>query len=393
MKILLRLLIVMCLVGSLYASQRDTTINIYGVGAKTDKNQNSSYGAGVMFDSEDIKIKLEATSDFIKTGAVLKFNPFVKDWYFKVGANYINQKMYAPDDTNAKVSQYSGALGTGYMINNDLYIEIGGSYTKLDGNTIGADYEIVDETTSLAYLEVAKRWFDVLDTTANAGQVFHEFSDDEFSYGLGVDYYPTNNSKLGFNYQNEENNIASVYSAQYGYIFGEYVNNISSETYQANVGVKIAFTDLTDLSTYGMPTNIKPHLSELHRFESVAFGTNMEIQSSAGVSKTAEAIARDNTPAISSPTIAMADQTVDDNGGAGSTDLPAPTVTGVNAGAVYSLVADPTGGKLTINAGTGVATWLGNLGGPADYSITIKVVNTDGGNSQVTFNLHVNNNL
>ncbi|MBT5934090.1 cadherin repeat domain-containing protein [Sulfurimonas sp.] len=390
-KLLITGLVGLSLVVGANASVRDTTVNVYGVGAKTDKNQDSSAGAGIMLDSENVKVKLEATSDFIKTGAVLKFNPLEK-YYIKVGLNYLNQKMYAPDNTNAKVNQYSGALGTGYMISNDLYIELGGSITQLDGSKVGADYEVKDETTSLTYLEVAKRWFDVLDTTANAGQVFHEFSNDEFSYGVGVDYYPTNNSKLGFNYQNEKNNIVSVYSAQYGYLFAEYVDNISSKTNQVNAGFKIAFTDITDFSTYSMPKNIKPHLSELHRFESIAFGTNMEIQSSAGVSKTAEAIARDNTPAISSPTISLANQSVNDNGGFITTDLPAPTVSNVNAGAVYSIVGDPTGGKLTINAGTGVATWDGDLGGDTDYSITIKVLNTDGGTSSTTFTLTVIDN-
>jgi len=387
-KLLITGLVGLSLVVGANASVRDTTVNVYGVGAKTDKNQDSSAGAGIMLDSENVKVKLEATSDFIKTGAVLKFNPLEK-YYIKVGLNYLNQKMYAPDNTNAKVNQYSGALGTGYMISNDLYIELGGSITQLDGSKVGADYEVKDETTSLTYLEVAKRWFDVLDTTANAGQVFHEFSNDEFSYGVGVDYYPTNNSKLGFNYQNEKNNIVSVYSAQYGYLFAEYVDNISSKTNQVNAGFKIAFTDITDFSTYSMPKNIKPHLSELHRFESIAFGTNMEIQSSAGVSKTAEAIARD---AISSPTISLADQIVNDNGGGLATDLPAPTVTNVDAGAVYSIVNDPTSGALTINAGTGVVIYDGDLGAPTDYSITIKVVNPDGGTSSTTFNLHVNNN-
>ena len=393
MKRLLPIVLVgLSLVVGASASERDTTFNIYGVGAKTDKNQDSSVGAGVMFDSEAIKIKLEATSDFIKTGAVLKFNPNNDNFYIKVGANYINQKMYAPDSTDAKVNQYSGALGTGYMINNDLYIEVGGSYTKLNGNTIGADYEIVDETTSLAYLEVAKRWFDVLDTTANAGQVFYEFKDDEFSYGLGVDYYPTDNSMLGYKYQNEKDNISNTFSAQYGYVFAEYLNNISSETYQVNAGVKIAFADITDFSTYSMPKKIKPHLSELHRFESVAFGTNMEIQSSGGVSKTAEAKARDNTPAISSPTISLANQTVGDNGALASTDLPAPTVSNVVVGAVYSIVADPTSGALTIDAVTGVATYNGDLFADTDYSITIKVVNPDGGTSSTTFTLTVLDN-
>jgi len=45
-------------------TNRDATINIYGVGAKVDKDQESSAGAGLMFDSEALKVKLEGTSDF-----------------------------------------------------------------------------------------------------------------------------------------------------------------------------------------------------------------------------------------------------------------------------------------------------------------------------------------
>lgn len=97
--------------------------------------------------------------------------------------------------------------------------------------------------------------------------------------------------------------------------------------------------------------------------------------------------------AISTPTISMSNQTIDDNGGFVATSLPAPTVNDVVAGAVYEIVSNPTGGKLTINSSTGVATYLGDESPTAmDYSITIKVTNPDGGNQSVTFNLHVNNN-
>ena len=126
-----------------------------------------------MFDSETIKLKLEGTSDFLKLGSVLKFNPLYKDLYFKVGLNYINQKMYSTANTSTRVNQYSGALATGYMLSDDLYAEIGGAYTKLNGSVFG-DYEIKDEKTSLAYLEVAKRW-------------------ESF---IGADYYPLDNAKL-----------------------------------------------------------------------------------------------------------------------------------------------------------------------------------------------------
>jgi len=330
-------------------------------------------------------------------GGVYKFSLFNPNLYFKVGANYINQKMYSPVNTSTRVNQYSGALATGYMISNDFYVEIGGSYTQLDGDVFG-DYEVRDETTSLAYLEVAKRWesaIGTIDTTANGGQVFHEYRDNEFSYGLGVDYYPMNNAKLSYTYQNEQNNIENTYAAQYSFVFVEYADNISLDTYQVNAGVKVAFDDLFDISTYRAPTNIKSHLSELHRFESITFATNMEVQSSAGVQKTAAAIARDAVPdttAISTPTISMADQTINDNGGFGSTDLPAPTVTDVQAGAVYSIVNDPTSGMLTINSSTGVATWSGDLLTTTNYTITIKVVNPDGGTSSTTFTLTVIDN-
>ncbi|MDX9796536.1 MAG: Ig domain-containing protein [Arcobacteraceae bacterium] len=374
-----------------YASDtKDTTFSIYGVNAKTDKNQNSSKGLGLMFDTEELKVKIETTSDYLKTGAVYKFTPFL-DLYFKVGGNFINQKMYAPDNTNARVNQYSGAIAGGYMLQDDLYLELGGSYTKLNGSKIGTSYEIVDEKTKQAYLELAKRWqiSDVtVDTTANFGRSYYEYKKDENSYGTGIDIYPTNSSKISYSYQNEKDNIASVYGLEYNGFFVEYADNLSSNTYTAKAGVKIAFENLFDFSTYKMPTNIKPHLSELHKFENITFSTNMNIQSSQGVKMTDEAIAEANRP-----TIAMANQSVNDGGGAGSVDLPAPSVTKVVSGAVYSIVSDPTGGKLTINAGTGVATWNGDLGADTNYSITIKVTNPDGGTNSTTFTLTVVDNL
>jgi hypothetical protein len=377
-------------VGAYASDTKDTTFSVYGVGAKTDKNQNSSKGLGLMFDTEELKVKIETTSDYVKTGAVYKFTPF-SDVYFKLGGNFINQKMYAPDNTNTRVNQYSGALASGYMLQDDLYLELGGSYTRLNGSKLGSSYEIVDETTKQTYFEVAKRWQVseiTIDTSANFGRSYYEFKSDENSYGGAVDVYPTNSSKISYSYQNEKDNIASVYGAEYNGFYVKYADNLSNNTYTATAGVKIAFTDLFDLSTYKMPTNIKPHLSELHKFENITFSTNMNIQSSQGVKMTDEAIAEANAP-----TIAMANQSVNDGGGAGSVDLPAPTVTKVVSGAVYSIVSDPTGGKLTINAGTGVATWNGDLGADTDYSITIKVTNPDGGTSSTTFTLTVVDNL
>ena len=277
-------------------ANRDATINVYGVGAKINSNQDSSAGAGIMYDSEAVKVKLEGTSDFVKTGAVLKVNPFTPNLYFKFGLNYINQKVYSVVNTSTRVNQYSGSFATGYMLTDSFYAEVGGSYTKLIGKVFG-DYEIVDEKTSLGYVELAKRWesaIGTIDTTANAGKVFHEFSDDEASYGAGVEYYPMDNTKLSYAYQYEKNNISNTYKAQYSYAFVEYNDNISNDTYKVTAGLAIAFDDITDFSTYRAPANIKSHLSELNRFENITFGTNMQIQSESGVKMTQAAKDRIN---------------------------------------------------------------------------------------------------
>jgi hypothetical protein len=270
--------------------EKDKTINIYGVSSKINKDKSSSNGLGFMYDSETIKAKIETTSDFIKFGSILKFNPTNSKWYIKTGINYINQKLYVPDNTNAKVSQYSGAFATGYMIKDDLYIELGSSLTKLNGKTLGSDYKIVDETTKIAYLELVKRYnlsYGTIDISANGGKSYYEFKDDETSYGLGIDYYPSNDIKIGYNYQNEKDNISNKYSFDYGYFFTSFQDNISTNTYDIKAGVKIAFNNLFDTSTYKKPTNIKPHLSELHRFENIVFNENMSVQSSKGVEKEA----------------------------------------------------------------------------------------------------------
>jgi len=380
------------LAGFVYASEaRDTTVNIYGVGAKTDALQDSHAGAGIMFDSEMLKVKFEGTSEVFKTGAVVKLSP-VQNWYTKIGINYVDQKMYAPDSSSARVHQYSGAAAVGYMAWDDIYLELGGSYTDLNGEKLGTAYQIVDEETGVAYVEAAKRWetpIGSIDTTANAGQVYYEFMDDQESYGVAVDYYPANNIKLGAAYQYEQDNISASYSAHYSLAFVEYSRNYSADTYYVTAGLKVAFDNLFDVSTWRAPANIKPHLSELHRFEQLVFSTNMNIQSTAGVQ------AADLLPApvpVSTPTIAMADQTVNDWGGGAFTNLPAPTVTGVEAGATYSIVSDPTGGMLTIDAVTGVMTWSGNVLGNQSYIITEKVTNPDGGTDSVTFTLYVTDN-
>ncbi len=64
-----------------------------------------------------------------------------------------------------------------------------------------------------------------------------------------------------------------------------YQRNISQDTYQATLGLSIAFDTLLGVSSYRKPTKIIPHLSELHAFESIVLDSNIQLQSSKGVQK------------------------------------------------------------------------------------------------------------
>jgi hypothetical protein len=292
-------------------SGRNDLISVYGVNAKTDANHPSQNGGGMFYNTEALKVMMENTSEFFKVGTVLKFNPFDDQLYFKAGGNYINQRLYAPDNTSARVNQYSAAFGAGYMLSDDLYVEFGGSTTKLNGTSIGTIYSIDDERTNRAYAEIAKRFdtsIGTFDTTLSGGRLYRGLGRDENSYGAGVDYYPASNVKVGYYHAHSDSAIANTYSLSYGYLTASYNDSLSSKTRYASVGVQFAFSDITDLSTYRMPTNIKPHLSELHAFEQITFGANMNIQSTNGIRRSAPE-QTDNATTATAPTLDSATST------------------------------------------------------------------------------------
>jgi hypothetical protein len=131
---------------------------------------------------------------------------------------------------------------------------------------------------------------------------------DENSYGAGVDYYPTSNVKVGYYHAHSDNAVSNTYSLSYGYLTASYNDSLSSKTRYASVGVQFAFSDITDISTYKMPTNIKPHLSELHAFEQITFGANMNIQSTEGIRRSAPE-QTDNATTATAPTLDSATST------------------------------------------------------------------------------------
>ncbi len=64
-----------------------SNIELYALNTDSVKNTN---GIGVKFNSEDLKLKLELSKNFIKTDMVAKFNPQNSKFYFKTGLNLSN---------------------------------------------------------------------------------------------------------------------------------------------------------------------------------------------------------------------------------------------------------------------------------------------------------------
>lgn len=247
----------------------------------TDVVKNTN-GIGVKFDTEDLKLKLELSKNFIKTGMVAKFNPQDSKFYLKTGLNLLNQK---PDDDNnaQRVNQVSAALAGGYLLLDDLYAEIGLSNTKLKGKDSDQS-----ETTKLGYIELAKRIktdIGTIDTSINKGKSFYEFKDHEKSYGLALDYYPSVNTKLSASSQFEHDNNIETLGIKYKHWFANYQRNTSLNTDKIELGLSFAFDDSFDFSTYSSQ-QILPHLSELHRFEDVVLSHNMNIQSTQSTQST-----------------------------------------------------------------------------------------------------------
>ncbi|SMN15354.1 hypothetical protein CRYPA_1402 [uncultured Candidatus Thioglobus sp.] len=198
------------------------------------------------------------------------------------------------------------------------------------------------------------------------------------SYGIALDYYPSVNTKLSASSQFERGNNINRLGVKHKHWFANVQRNTSQNTHKIELGLSFAFDSNFDFSTYST-NNTMPHLSELHRFEDIVLAHNMNIQNTKGVNRI--------TP-LSQPSISMADQSVDDDGGLTDRPLTPPVVSNIQTGAIYEIVSDPDMG-LSINTNTGIMFWRGNEGGNQNFIITIKVINPDGRFATTSFVLTV----
>lgn len=271
---------------TLYASDINVSnpaslISVYKIKPLPDPTRMSESGAGLYYNTQNIKFKVEKSADYIKTGALLKINPLHDSFYVKFGVNYLNQSFYNYESPKKNVSQYSGALGIGYTLYPNVDLELGSNMTEVILDDSNMENETTNQTIKETYYQIAKRTeipIGTIDVTLKGNQLYQKLVSKEETYGSSFNYYPDKNMRLGYFYKNSQNSIYSGYSLNYGYFATEYANNISDNTFAVTVGLKAKFTDIMDFSSYVKPINLKPKSVRLHKFDDMVLSDNMNMR-------------------------------------------------------------------------------------------------------------------
>ncbi len=236
-------------------SVRDNLLSLTQTHYSYDISDNNQNSYALSYNTEKLKLGIGGASNLFGSNILYKFDPLNdRKWFVKTGGDYSNQQF--PD---AQLIAYSGLLATGYMIQDDLYVEAGGRITKHDDST-----NTTDETIKVMGTHITKRWesaIGTMDTSVGSNRVYQNTSNQSYYYGV-INYYPVDNARLGVGYSYSDQSISNSFSLAYGYLYSNYSNNITYDNSNLTIGIQCAFSNVTDFSSYRMPTNIKLHISE-----------------------------------------------------------------------------------------------------------------------------------
>lgn len=236
-------------------SSRDNLLSLSTTYYSRDISDNNQNSYTLSYDTENLKLGVAGASNLFDTNILYKFDPLNdRKWFIKTGAGYRHQQL-SPEN----LTSFFGSLASGYMVQNDLYVEVDGQITKL-----ASDNSATDETTKNIGAHITKRWesaIGTLDTSVRANRIYQHNSDVNYYSGL-INYYPVDNARLGVSYYYSDQSISNNFSLAYGYLYANYTNNMTYDNRNVTLGVQCAFSNVTDFSSYRMPTNIKRHISE-----------------------------------------------------------------------------------------------------------------------------------
>lgn len=249
-------------------------ISIYGVPSQDQTHHN---GVGLFYNTQNVKLKVEESDTSFKTGTVLQINPFQTPAYVKVGANYIDKNT----QENHSINQFSTGIALGYMLYNDLAMEVGGSISELNGYQSTEGKESKTQITKDTYVQISKRFetpIGTIDTQLNESQIHKTLSTREQSYSSSFDYYLNDTIRLNYLYTLNQNDIYNGYSINYSYFTTEYTKNISQDSYNVTMGIKAKFSDIMNISSYKPSVKKKKTFSKSHKFDDMVLRDNMNLR-------------------------------------------------------------------------------------------------------------------
>lgn len=256
---------------------RTKQMSLYGV---KNKDNNTTNGMGLFYNTQTLKLKAEGSDTSFKTGALVHLNPFQTPVYLNIGANYIDEKIQANDSRKTNISQYSSALAIGYMLYNDLNLELGGNFTRSNGSQNSEDTALNSQITKDTYIQLGKRFetpIGTIDTHVNGSQIYNTLTKKEENYESNVNYYFNDAIKLGYLHTINQNEISNGCSLGVSYFSTAYTKNSTQDSYDFTVGVKANFTDITDFSTYKPSGKVKKRLSKSNKFDNIILHNNMHL--------------------------------------------------------------------------------------------------------------------
>ena len=257
---------------------KNKKISIYGV---KSKDKNISNGVGLFYNTQNLKVKVEGSDTVFKTGAIATFNPFQTSTYINIGANYINQNVQENDSTHNDFNQYSSAVAVGYILHNDVYVEVGENISSLNGLQVSQDTKASSQIIKNTYMQIGKRFeipIGTIDTHLNSSQIYNTLAAKEENYESRINYYLDDAIKIGYAYSINQDQICNAYSLNLSYFSTEYMKNITQDSYNVTLGIKANFTDITNFSTYKPLSKIKKRLARAQKFDNLILHNNMNLR-------------------------------------------------------------------------------------------------------------------
>lgn len=252
----------------LFSNSRDKLFSI--AGTNVDSSSGDERLAGVAYNTESIKGSLQKGSDTFAGTLGVKLN-FADRTYLKAAFGYMDHDYQG----NVNAKSYSGSMGLGYLVRDDLYIEAGGGKSKqemqiTDLNLSGpsayrAPRYMSGKITDTIYVGASKRFetkVGRLDVYGNAGRNYPPLGKERNFYTAGFAAYPQDNLLIGYSYNYMQDNIINRFFVEYGYLIASYTDALNRDYQVATAGVQFAFTDVLNVGTYTAPRNIKRHISE-----------------------------------------------------------------------------------------------------------------------------------